>query len=298
MNRPLPNTTAEAVGFTIPGRSSSLQYDLKLSSKHKKKEKKKKSLKGSLEESHHEVAERMRSLSLGSLEVKIRKGSFFDHSSLTHRQILKRATSSLASTNSSNAPLSVYRNSSRPTSRHSGDLSRKPSLKIKTFRATDIPDPRNSPDLSAHPANSLPGSPVHPLSGSPIISSLDSHPIKTPSRPVISNASEQPTRPTPNPSLPLRENSTNPTGQAPAINRETTDQNYGRDILEKFSRNLDDHHSYSYDSLTKESVFATVQHCATGAEGKVIKIPDALGECLSIFKEREPKTGVAAMGWE
>jgi hypothetical protein len=296
MNRPLPNTTAEAVGFTIPGRSSSLQYHTKPTSKHRKK--------SPIDKSRDEVAERLRSLSLGSREANIRKGTFFDCSSLSHRQILKRATSSSASTASSSAPVSLYRNSNKPKNQLAGDLSRQGSLKVKTFRAIDSPDPRNSPDISAHPANSLPGTPVGPLSESPTLPSLDAHPFNRPSGSQFKPPSEPRADAKPQLSLPPSSSldqtvdSNITTNRAPPVTRETAYRRTENLILEQISRDIHYHHSHKYVQPVKETVFAPAQHFATGMEGKVIKIPNALGESLEMVKEQAPKQGIAGMGWE
>lgn len=305
MNRPLPNITAEAVGFTIPSRSSSLQPHSKQSFNQKKTTRMKKERRSSLAWSHDEVADRMKSLSLGSLEINLRKSSLFDSSFLTHRQILKRATSLMASRTCSSPPISVYRNCSRPSSQHTGDLSRQASLKIKTFRATDIPDPQSSPDLSAHPANTLPGSPgspVSPMSGSPITYSFDKHPFNIPPRLQTEDTSESPTDSKTKLYLPLLENTTTTTKQAPDVTKDTTDQNTEKTTVRRVSRDTSDRHHYSYDynhhQSTKSTAFASTQHFATDLEGKVIKIPGALSESLASFKECVPRQSCSGMGWE
>lgn len=296
MNHVLPNTTAEAVGFTIPGRSSSLREHSQRSSKASKKP--------SLDNSRDEVAKRMRSLSLERPDPHLRSWISFDSSPPIKRQTLQRATSSSTSTSSSNAPLSLYRNHKQPKNKHNGDLLRQTSLKIKTFRATGIPDPRNSPSISAHPANSCPESPIIPLSGSSTILSADDDPFNRLSAPQNNYTSAPRADLTPQLILPRAspakrtEDTPVNTDQAPAVTPETIHRHTEDIILERIISDIHYHDPYTYLQPSRETVHVPAQHYATGIEGKVIKIPVALGETLELVKEKEPKKDIANMGWE
>jgi hypothetical protein len=296
MDRLLLNTTAEGIGFTIPGRSSSLQDRSKQPSKHRKK--------SSIKKSRVEVEDQIRNLSLETQDAHGRKGRALERSSLAESQAFKRHASSSASSSSSNAPLSLYRNHNRQIDKHDGELLRQTSLKIKTFRATGIPDPRTSPDIAAHPANSLPGSPVIFSSESPTIPSPDILPLDGLSAPRA-NYSPEPR------SLAMRNAPVSPTlpakrshditvsiNQASALTRDTKQQCAGNVLLEKNTRDLHSRESYKYIQPSNLTVCAPAQHFAAGIEGKVIKIPGALGESLKIVKERQPRSRTAGMGWE
>jgi hypothetical protein len=294
MHPSLPNATAQAVGFTIPGRSSSLQDHAKRVSKHSKK--------SSLDKSRDEVAERMRSISLGSREAKIRNRVSFDGSHVAERMPVKRPSSS-SSTSSSSPPVSLYKNYDKPLSDRNGDLLRQASLKIKTYRAAGVPDPRNSPDISAHPANSLPESPIDPWL-SPTPRSVDAHPFNTPPAAQGKDSFEPPLAVAP----PL---SRHPAFSANHTEEETVTVNKASTVThskihqepENISQkdNTRDVHfqdSYNYPPPIKKRACAPAQHFATGLEGKVIKIPGALGESLEIFRQREARMALVGMGWD
>jgi hypothetical protein len=299
MNSPLPNTTAEALGFTIPGRSSSLQDHSKKPSKSP--------IKTSLDQSRKEVAERMRSLSLGSQDTNIRRGQPFDNSRIPTTQVqdLRRPTSSSTSTSSSTIPLSLYRNSNKPSDKRNGGLLGHNGLKIKTFRAVSIPDPRKTPDLGAHPAiaKSLPESPVDPWLSSPAAPSIGAHPLDNSPGSETKNITDHRAESTPSlflpsPSLNRTEDTTVTVTQPPAVTHETIHRHTEHVVREEVTREIHYHDSYTHIQPIKETVYAPTQHFATGLEGKIIKIPDALGESLEMVKERVPQQKNGSMGWE
>lgn len=296
MNHLLPNATAEAVGFTIPGRSSSLRdHSKRPSSKHGKK--------ASLDKSRDEVVRHLRSLSIGGREANTKERISLDDPSVLRRQAFKRPTSP-ASTSSGSIPISQYRNYNKPSTDHNGGSVRQTGLRIRTFRPTDIPDSRDSPDICAHPANSLPESPVDPLLGSPTIPVLAGHPPNRPHGPRIHLTSESRANPTPHISLPPSsllkhtEDTSVMTEQAPAVTHETR-TGHSEKIMHPESTHDEHYHgSCNYVQTLNDTFYPPAQHFATGVEGKVIKIPDALGESLEIAKDRVPKKGYASMGWE
>ena len=296
MHRFLPNTTAEAFGFTIPARSSSLRDHSMQASKHRTK--------SSIDKSQNEVEQLLRSVSLGSREASIRRGTFLESPSSTPRQTLDRASSSSGSTVSSNAPLSLYRTRNKPAAQPTDELLRQASLRIKTFPPTEVPDPRNSPDIRTHPSNSLPETPVNQLPESPIIPLLDAYPLNRTSETQCGYPSQPSTNPTTPVSVPASppsqqtEGTTTASNLASAVLQETTPHHTENMILEQITRNMHYRDSQDHIQPTKEMVYAPAQHFAAGIEGKVIKIPDALGETLEMVKERGAEMGIKNMGWE
>jgi hypothetical protein len=292
MNRPLPNTTAEAIGFTIPGRSSSLREHSKRTSKQTKR--------ASLEKSRDEIVQRLRGISLGSHEANIRNAISFDLLSVRPRQISRPQTPNSASSASSNAPFSLYRNYRKLLIDDEGPPSGQASPKIKTFRATDIPDPRNSPDINAHPAHSLPESPIDPPLASPFIPVPNAQiPRSLPgyiSEPQVEKPANIPV-PASFSSKHTEDTTVNVT-QSPAVTHETIHRHTEHIMQEQITRDIHYHDSYTYIQPIKQTVYAPAQHYATGLDGKIIRIPDALGESLDMVKEREPSKSVAGMGWE
>lgn len=288
MNRSLPNTTAEAFGFTIPTRSSSLRDRSKQVSKRREQ--------SSIDKSRDEVAQRMRSI-FGS-------GTLFEGSSPTSTQTLERSTPSSASTVSSNPPLSLYQTRNKPAAPPADNLLRQASLRIKTFRATEIPDPRDSPDISAHPANSLPETPITQMTESPIIPLLNAHPLNKTWKSQCGYASEPSTHPTtpasvrtPFPSK-QTEDTTITSNQATAVIKDTIHCHIANMILEQLSRNINNQDFQNHIQPIKETIYVPAQHFAAGIEGRVTRIPDALGETLEMVKEREAKPSIKNMGWE
>ena len=296
MNHSLPNTTAEAFGFTIPTRSSSLRDRSKQASKRRGQ--------SSVDKSRDEVTQRMRSIFLESRPASIRRSTFLEASSPTSMQTLERTSPSSASTVSSNAPLSLYQTRNKPAAPPADNLLRQASLRIKTFRATEVPDPRDSPDISAHPANSLPETPIGQMIESPIISLLNAHLLNKASESQCGYTSEPSTNPTtpvlvrvPFPSK-QTEDTTITSDQATAVIQDTIHCHIANMILEQITRNIHDQDFQNHIQPIKETIYAPAQHFAAGIEGKVTKIPDALGETLEMVKEREAKLSIKNMGWE
>ncbi|ERF73585.1 hypothetical protein EPUS_07519 [Endocarpon pusillum Z07020] len=296
MNRSLPNTTAEAFGFTIPTRSSSLRDRSKHASKRQEQ--------SSINKSRDEVTQRMRSIFLESWQSSIKSGTLLEDSSPTSMQTLERSTPSSASTMSSNAPLSLYQTRNKPAAPPADNLLRQASLRIKTFRATEVPDPRDSPDISAHPANSLPETPIGQIIEPPITPLLNTHPLNKTSKSQCGYNSEPGTNPTtpasfraPFPSTQI-EDTTITSNQATAVIKDTIHCHIANMILEQLTRNINNQDFQNHIQPIKETIYAPAQHFAAGIEGKVTKIPDALGETLEMVKEREAKPTIKNMGWE
>lgn len=296
MNSSLPNITAEAFGFTIPTRSSSLRDRSKQSSKHRKQ--------SSLDKSRTEVAQHMRSSSLVSREESIRRGTFLEISPPTPGRTLDWATPCSASTVSSNAPFSLYRAHNSPAIHTTENLLGQTSLRIKTFRATKVPDPHDNPDIRAHPANGLSETPNGQMRESPISPLVNTYPLNGTSESQCDYISEPSTSPTtpvsvhaPFPSK-QTEGTTNISGQAPAVIPKILHCHIAHMILEQISCNMHDQDTQNYIQPIKETVYTPAQHFAADKEGKVTKIPDALSETLKMVKEREARPITKNMGWE
>ena len=83
-----------------------------------------------------------------------------------------------------------------------------------------------------------------------------------------------------------------------AVTRESRQQPGEDGVQDALARQHHLHDPYRYAQSMKQTRYAPVQHFATGMEGRIIKIPSALGQSLEIFRQSEQKVAFAGMGWD